>query len=42
MKITQAKRPKNSKLSKDKLLEAGIKVPEYKDALRRYLEKELQ
>lgn len=42
MKITQAKRPKNSKLSKDKLLEAGIKVPEYKDALKRYLEKELQ
>lgn len=42
MRITQAKRPKNSKLSKDKLLNEGIKVPEYKDALKRYLEKELQ
>ena len=36
-----AKRPKNSKLSKDKLLNAGIKIPEYTDALSRYLEREL-
>lgn len=38
MKITQAKRPFNSQLSKDKLLEQGIEVPEWKDGLRRYLE----
>lgn len=37
MKITQAKRPFNSQLSKNKLLEQGIKVPEWKDGLRRYL-----
>ena len=37
MKITQAKRPKNSKLSKQKLLDQGINVPEWKDALKRYL-----
>ena len=38
MKITQAKRPFNSQLSKNKLLEQGIIVPEWKDGLRRYLE----
>ena len=38
MKITQAKRPFNSQLSKNKLLEQGIEVPEWKDGLRRYLE----
>lgn len=38
MKITQAKRPFNSQLSKDKLLEQGIEVPDWKDGLRRYLE----
>lgn len=38
MKITQAKRPFNSQLSKDKLLEQGIEVPEWKDGLKRYLE----
>lgn len=32
-----AKRPKNSKMSKDKLLENGIKIPTYEDALKRYL-----
>ncbi len=41
MKITQAKRPKNSQLSKEKLLAQGITVPEWRDALRRYLKKEI-
>ena len=40
MKITQAKRPFNSQLSKNKLIEQGIEVPEWKDGLRRYLEEE--
>ncbi len=40
MKITQAKRPKNSKLSKEKLLSQGITVPQWEDALKRYLIKE--
>ena len=40
MKITQAKRPKNSKLSKEKLLAQGINVPKWQDALKRYLIKE--
>lgn len=38
--ITRAKRPKNSKLSKNKLLSKGIIIPLYKDALKRYLKKE--
>lgn len=38
MKVKQAKRPSNSQLSKNKLLEQGIDVPEWKDGLRRYLE----
>ena len=38
MKVTQAKRPYNSKLSKEKLKKYGIIVPEWKDGLRRYLE----
>lgn len=38
MKITQAKRPFNSQLSKNKLEEQDIKIPEWKDGLRRYLE----
>ena len=38
MKITQAKRPFNSQLSKDKLIAQGIEVPEWKDGLKRYLE----
>lgn len=37
MKITQAKRPFNSQLSKNKLLEQGINVPDWKDGLKRYL-----
>ena len=40
MKVTQAKRPKNSQLSKDKLKNAGIEVPEWEDALKRYLKAE--
>lgn len=40
MKITQAKRPFNSQLSKNKLIEQGVEVPEWKDGLRRYLEEE--
>lgn len=40
MKVTQAKRPFNSQLSKNKLLEQGINVPEWKDGLRRYLKEE--
>ena len=40
MQITQAKRPKNSQLSKDKLLAQGIRVPEWEDALKRYLKAE--
>ena len=40
MKITQAKRPFNSKLSKEKLKSAGIQVPDWEDALKRYLVKE--
>lgn len=40
MKITQAKRPKNSQLSKEKLLAQQITVPEWEDALKRYLIKE--
>ena len=38
MNITQAKRPFNSQLSKDKLLEQGIEVPYWEDGLDRYLE----
>ncbi len=34
-----AKRPKNSKMSKDKLLKNGISIPTYEDALKRYLSK---
>lgn len=37
-----AKRPTNSKLSKGKLLNQGVVIPEYQDALKRYIEKELQ
>ena len=38
MKITQSKRPFNSQMSKAKLEACGIKVPEWKDGLKRYLE----
>lgn len=41
LNIVQAKRPKNSKLSKDKLLKEKIQIPNYKDALKRYLNVEL-
>lgn len=37
MKITQAKRPFNSQMSKNKLLEQGIEIPQWKDGLKRYL-----
>lgn len=40
MKITQAKRPFNSQMSKEKLKTAGITVPEWKDGLKRYLKEE--
>lgn len=33
-----AERPKNSQMSKDKLLSNGIEIPTYEDALKRYLE----
>lgn len=35
-----AKRPANSMLSKEKILEAGITVPSWEDALERYLKEE--
>ena len=36
---SRAKRPSNSRLSKDKLTEAGFaRLPDWKDALARYLE----
>ena len=37
MKITQAKRPKNSQLSKEKLKAQGIQIPNWEEALKRYL-----
>ena len=37
---TSANRPKNSQLSKDKLLSNGIVIPSWEDALERYLKKE--
>lgn len=40
MKITQAKRPKNSQMSKEKLENAGIDVPTWEDGLKRYLKEE--
>lgn len=40
MKITQAKRPFNSQLSKSKLLAQGIEVPNWENGLDRYLEEE--
>ena len=40
MKITQAKRPLNSQMSKEKLKKQGINVPEWRDGLARYLEEE--
>ena len=40
MKITQAKRPFNSQLSKNKLIEQGIEIPKWQDGLKRYLEEQ--
>ena len=40
MKITHAKRPKNSQMSKEKLENAGIDVPTWEDGLKRYLKEE--
>ncbi len=37
---SKAHRPKNSKLSKEKILSEGISLPSYEDALKRYLKKE--
>ena len=42
MKVTQAKRPFNSQMSKEKLKKCGINIPDWKDGLRRYLEEEKQ
>lgn len=39
--IRPAKRPKNSMLSKEKLVKAGIQIPNYEDALKRYINIEL-
>ena len=41
MNIKQAKRPKNSQLSKEKILSQGISIPNWEDGLKRYLEVEL-
>lgn len=38
--ITLAKRPKNSKLSKEKLISKGIQIPLYNNALKRFLKEE--
>ena len=40
MNVVQANRPKNSQMSKEKLRKVGIEVPEWKDALKRYLKEE--
>ena len=37
---SSANRPKNSKLSKDKLLSFGIEIPNWKNALERYLKEQ--
>lgn len=34
---TVAERPKNSKMSKEKLIQAGIMIPDWRDGLKRYL-----
>lgn len=39
--VRPAKRPKNSMLSKEKLVNAGVEIPGYEDALKRYLSIEL-
>ena len=40
MGVTQAKRPKNSQMSKEKLKSVGINVPTWEDGLKRYLKEE--
>lgn len=40
MKVTQAKRPKNSQMSKEKLKAQGVNVPNWEDGLKRYLKEE--
>lgn len=40
--VRPAKRPKNSMMSKSKLLDAGVIIPFWEDALERYLEVELE
>lgn len=40
--VRPAKRPKNSMMAKGKILEAGINVPSWEDALERYLKEELK
>ena len=39
--VRPAKRPKNSQLSKEKILAQGITIPHWEDGLKRYLAKEL-
>lgn len=38
--VRPAKRPKNSMLAKEKLLDAGVEIPSWEDALKRYLKEE--
>ena len=40
MNVTQAKRPKNSQMSKEKLKQQGIEIPGWEDGLKRYLKAE--
>ena len=40
--VRPAKRPKNSMMSKSKLLDAGVAIPSWEDALERYLMVELE
>lgn len=42
MKVTQAKRPFNSQLSKDKILAQGIEIPTWEEGLKKYLAFELK
>ena len=42
MKVKQAKRPFNSKLSKEKILSQGIEIPTWEEGLKRYLDNELK
>lgn len=39
--VRPAKRPNNSKLSKDKILDTGVVIPDWKSALSRYLKSEI-